>query len=250
MGVFVCQHPDTELGRLPADLLKGHHRAADNPVSKKSVVEAVDWSAACRGELVQRLPRGEGSAGSILKHRQVEHHRVIRQSRQLVAQVRQRKVGQPRNGDPVLEGVYLSAQFICHFSVPRPVAGDDRHLAGVWMQPKRYLQGGGSALGDRDSSDLCIFQVLWMRIACHGTLNDRHSSEQLGPVFQQKLQGCPADGDHDIGRTFPILIPQKIPLPLLLRLARKSGHVQEFAVKLDAVAGDQPRMLSGWPHPR
>lgn len=72
------------------------------------------------------------------------------------------------------------------------------------MQAERNFQGGGSALGNSDSRDLCILQVLWMRIAGHGTLNDRHSSEQLGPVFQQKPQGCPADRDHDIGRTLPI----------------------------------------------
>ena len=67
-------------------------------------------------------------------------------------------------------------------------------------------------------------------------MNNRHIGEQLGPVFQQKLQGRAASSNHQIGRTLPIFIPQKIPLTLLLRLAGKSGHVEEFAVKLDAVA--------------
>ena len=68
-------------------------------------------------------------------------------------------------------------------------------------------------------------------------MHNRHIGEQRGSVFQQKLQGRTASGDHQVGRPLPILIPQKIPLTLLLRLAGKSGHVEEFAVKLDAVAG-------------
>ena len=67
-------------------------------------------------------------------------------------------------------------------------------------------------------------------------MHNRHIGEQRGPVFEQKLQGRAASSNHQVGRTLPILIPKKIPLTLLLRLTRKSGHVEEFAVKLDAVA--------------
>ena len=67
-------------------------------------------------------------------------------------------------------------------------------------------------------------------------MHNRHIGEQRGPVFEQKLQGRSAPSYHQVGRPLPIPLPQKIPFTLLLPLAGKSGHVEEFAVKLDAVA--------------
>src|SRR5260221_1777482 len=76
-----------------------------------------------------------------------------------------------------------------------------------------------------------------MRISGEGTIHDRHSGEQLGPVFREKGQSASADRSPQIGRSLPILLPIKIPLPLLLLLARKTGHIEELTVKLDAVFG-------------
>src|SRR5260221_11820828 len=76
-----------------------------------------------------------------------------------------------------------------------------------------------------------------MRISGDGTINDRHSGEQLSPVFRQENQSATADRNHQIGRPLPIFVPKKIPLPLLLLLARKAGHIEELTVKLDAVFG-------------
>src|SRR5208337_5285906 len=74
-----------------------------------------------------------------------------------------------------------------------------------------------------------------MRITGDGTINDRYSGEQVGPVFRQEDQSASTDCDHQVGRTLPIFIPEKILLPLLL--ARKTGHIEEFTVKLDVVVG-------------
>src|SRR5258707_11984624 len=69
-----------------------------------------------------------------------------------------------------------------------------------------------------------------MRITGDGTINDRHSGEQLGPVFGQENQSTSTDRNHQIGRPLPIFVPKKIPLPLLLLLARETGHIEEFTV--------------------
>ena len=58
-------------------------------------------------------------------------------------------------------------------------------------------------------------------------MHNRHIGEEHGSVFQQKLQRRAASGNHQVGRTLPILILQKVALTLLLRLTRKSGHVAE-----------------------
>src|SRR5271157_1173201 len=85
-----------------------------------------------------------------------------------------------------------------------------------------------------------------MRISGEGTINDRHSGEQLGPVFRQEDQSSSTDREHQVGRTLPIFVPKKIPLPLLLLLARKTGHIEELTVKLDAVVGaDRERRANG-----
>src|SRR5260221_7798318 len=76
-----------------------------------------------------------------------------------------------------------------------------------------------------------------MRITGEGTINDRHSGEQFGPVFREKDQSASTDRYHQIGRPLPIFVLKKIPLPLLLRLARKTGHIEELTIKLDAVFG-------------
>src|SRR5438132_13379453 len=76
-----------------------------------------------------------------------------------------------------------------------------------------------------------------MRITGDGTINDRDSGEQLAPMFRQKDQSAATDRNHQIGRSLPIFVPKKIPLPLLLLLARKTGHIEELTVKLDAVFG-------------
>src|SRR5271165_7627243 len=76
-----------------------------------------------------------------------------------------------------------------------------------------------------------------MRITGDGTINDRYSGEQVGPVFREENQSSSTNRDHQVGRTFPIFVPKKIPLPLLLLLARKTGHIEELTVKLDAVVG-------------
>src|SRR5438132_10414062 len=76
-----------------------------------------------------------------------------------------------------------------------------------------------------------------MRISGEGTINDRHSREQLGPVSRQESQGASTDREQQVGRTLPIFVPKKIPLPLLLLLARKTGHIEELTVKLDPVFG-------------
>jgi hypothetical protein len=76
-----------------------------------------------------------------------------------------------------------------------------------------------------------------MRITGEGTINDRHSGEQLGSVFREKGQSASTGRYHQIGRSLSIFVPKKIPLPLLLLLARKAGHIEELTVKLDAVFG-------------
>src|SRR5260370_39114590 len=76
-----------------------------------------------------------------------------------------------------------------------------------------------------------------MRITGDGTINDRHSGEQLSPVFRQETQSAATDRNHQVGRPLPIFVPKKIPLPLLLLLARKTGHIEELTVKLDALFG-------------
>src|SRR6266550_7773838 len=76
-----------------------------------------------------------------------------------------------------------------------------------------------------------------MRITGDGTINDRHSGEQLSPVFRQENQSAATDRNHQIGGPLFIFVPKKIPLPLLLLLARKTGHIEELTVKLDAVFG-------------
>src|SRR5271166_2310418 len=85
-----------------------------------------------------------------------------------------------------------------------------------------------------------------MRITGDGTINDRYSGEQVGPVFREENQSSSTNRDHQVGRTFPIFVPKKIPLPLLLLLARKTGHIEELTVKLDAVVGaDRERRANG-----
>ena len=79
-----------------------------------------------------------------------------------------------------------SAKVIGKLPVPWPVARDQRHMASVWMQAQCHRQRGGTTLEDRDFGDLFICQIFWARIAGHGTINDGHSGEQLGPVFHQK----------------------------------------------------------------
>src|SRR5256885_4776135 len=76
-----------------------------------------------------------------------------------------------------------------------------------------------------------------MRISGEGTINDRHSREQLGPVSRQESQGASTDREQQVGRSLPIFVPKKIPLPLLLLLARKTSYVEELAVKLDPFVG-------------
>jgi len=127
-------------GAFRADLLEHHHRAADNPMPEVGIEAAVDRSTARRGERIQRLARGEGLAGSILKHREVKHNGVIRQVRQLAAQFLHRKIGQPRKGDPVPESDHLLAEGIGQLPVPWPAARDYRHLAAVRMQAQHHLQ--------------------------------------------------------------------------------------------------------------
>src|SRR5271157_469554 len=79
--------------------------------------------------------------------------------------------------------------------------------------------------------------MIRMRITGEGTINDRHSGEQLGPVFRQEDQSASTDREHQVGRTLPIFPPKKISLPLLLLLARKTGHIEELTVKLDTLFG-------------
>src|SRR5271166_1087017 len=76
-----------------------------------------------------------------------------------------------------------------------------------------------------------------MRITGDGTINDRYSREQVGPAFHQEDQSASTDCDHQIGRTLPIFVPKKVTLPLLLLLARKTGHIEELTVKLDTLFG-------------
>jgi hypothetical protein len=103
LRVFAGEDAHAQPGRLAADLFKRHHRAADNPIPQIGVVAAIDRSTACWGEQGERLPRGEGRAGGILEHRQVKNHCVVRQSRQLIAQVRQGQVDQPSEANAVRE---------------------------------------------------------------------------------------------------------------------------------------------------
>src|SRR5271166_989467 len=79
--------------------------------------------------------------------------------------------------------------------------------------------------------------MIRMRITGEGTINDRHSGEQLGPVFRQEDQSASTDREHQVGRTLPIFPPKKISLPLLLLLARKTGHIEELTVTLDTLFG-------------
>jgi hypothetical protein len=58
----------------------------------------------------------------------------------------------------------------------------------------------------------------------------------LPSIFQQKVQSRTASGNHQVRRTLKILRAQEIPFPLLLRFARKSSHIEEFTVKLNAVS--------------
>src|ERR1700759_4325422 len=76
-----------------------------------------------------------------------------------------------------------------------------------------------------------------MRITGDPTINDRYSREQAGPVFREENQSASTDPDHQVGRTFPIFVLKKIPLPLLLLLARKTGYIEKLTVKLEAIAG-------------
>src|SRR5271157_1037395 len=79
--------------------------------------------------------------------------------------------------------------------------------------------------------------MLRRRVTSDRAINDWRSAEQLGPPFRQEGKRASAHCDHQVGRTLPIFLPEKIPLPLPLLLARETGHVEELAVKFDAVAG-------------
>jgi hypothetical protein len=83
-----------------------------------------------------------------------------------------------------------------------------------------------------------------MRITGDGTINDRRSGEQLAPAFRQEDQSASADCNHQIGRSLPVFVPKKNPLPLLLLLARKTGYIEELTVKLDTVFGAERMALS------
>jgi hypothetical protein len=69
----------------------------------------------------------------------------------------------------------------------------------------------------------------------YGTINDRDSSKHLGPVFHQEGQSASADRNYQIGGPSPIFVSKKIPLPLLLLLARKASYIEELTVKFDTV---------------
>src|ERR1039458_5272015 len=79
--------------------------------------------------------------------------------------------------------------------------------------------------------------MLRRRITSDRAINDWRPAEQLGSPFRQEGQCASAHCDHQVWRTFPIFLPEKIPLPLPLLLARKSGYVEELAVKFDVIAG-------------
>ena len=110
LRAFPIQDAHSQLRGFPTDLLERHHRPANDPVSDKGVVAAVDRDATNGSELVQRLPRGKRLAGGILEYHEIKDDRIIGEARYLAAQFLDRKIGQPTKVYPTFKRWYLFAE--------------------------------------------------------------------------------------------------------------------------------------------
>jgi len=142
VGVTVDGNDRNALGLLPAQDAKGdpgslpgiaHRRvqpAADDPVTERVLVPAVDRSVGHRGDWIERVEWHDSVPGPIVGHTQVENDRVWRQLPYARLQVRDGETRHIMERDASLERFALRLEEIGVEPVERRNPADDEDLPG------------------------------------------------------------------------------------------------------------------------